>query len=1119
MRVCVLGPIEVHAGERVVPIGGGRQRALLALLLLHAGEVVSRDRLIDELWAGAPPPSADRSLDAYVSRLRRALREAGGDGELVTRPPGYMLVADDLDATRFEALAAAGREAVAAGEHSQGTTLLSDALMLWRGGAYADVADEPWARTEVARLEALRLGAIEARIDAELGLGRHAAIVAELEALTARHPGRERLAEQRILALYRCGRQADALAVYRETHRGLVEDFGVEPGPAMRRLQQQVLAQDPALALNDDSRPTPPPAPTTEDPRPGRSRRNAAPRRWTLTAGVGLVVLVGIALTALLAGADAPPDRPLRADGAGAIDPRSGRTLQAVATGSSPAAIASSGRSLWVANAGDGTVSRIDARDGHVRQTLRVGGGPTAIAAGAGAVWVANTLDGTVSRIDPRADAVVQTITVGGTPVAVATGAGAVWVADRDGDALVAIDPVHGIPRRRIPVVAPGGVAVGFDSVWVTEPTAHAVVRVDPRTASVQATIATGGGAGPVAVGAGAVWVVNVLDGTVSRVDPMRNAVSATVPAGDALGAVAAGDGGAWVTDSGRAALVALAPATGLVRRRYRLRVAPAAVALADGVPWIAAGTPTGRAHRGGTLRVRVTAFDSLDPAVSHNVYPSIWAALSDGLVAFAPAAAGGQLVPDLAVAVPQPTDDGLTYAFRLRPGIRYSSGERVRASDFRRGFERLFSVGAPLAPTLGALRGANRCTTPGRRCDLRAGVVTNDRAGTVILHLRRRDPLLLASLTLGIARPVPPGTPALTLARDPVPGTGPYRVARFVPRREIVMVRNPRFREWSYAAQPAGYPDRIEIALPVSAESVIRPVLRGAADIALDITPNDLGDLRSRYSSQLRTHGYPATAFLHLNERRPPFDDLRARQAANLAIDRAAIARAYGGGAVATPACQPLPPGLPGYRAYCPWTRAPRGGRWHGTDLRRARALVRASGTAGARVDIVSPPVGPVGPATSRIVADGLRRIGYRPRVVVMASDDATSRRVTDPDGGWQLSPNEWVADFASPAEFLDVLLTCARADRRPQQGPTFNPGGFCDPSFDRMVHRAENLQATDPTRADALWRRADRFATDRAAWIPTVNLSSTQLLSRRTRHLTYTSAGFVAIDQLRVR
>jgi len=269
MRFSVLGPVEAFDGERVLAVGAGRQRALLALLLVHAGEIVSRDRLIDELWHGAPPPSASQSLDVYVSRLRRALRAQDGAAVLVTRAPGYVLQADAIDAGKFEIAVGAGRDALAAGEHERAVSVLRDALALWRGAAYVEVADEAWARPEAERLEELRLTAIEDRLEAELALGRDAALVAELELLAARHPTRERLVGQLMLALYRCGRQADALEAYQAARRALVDDLGLEPGPELRALQSAVLAQDAALqpAPADEQRPA------VVDPTPAAGER------------------------------------------------------------------------------------------------------------------------------------------------------------------------------------------------------------------------------------------------------------------------------------------------------------------------------------------------------------------------------------------------------------------------------------------------------------------------------------------------------------------------------------------------------------------------------------------------------------------------------------------------------------------------------------------------------------------------------------------------------------------------------------------------------------------------------------------------------------------------------
>ena len=259
MRFCVLGPLEAYEDGRPVKIGGGRQRGLLALLLVYAGEIVSRDRLIDELWSGSPPEAASQSLDAYVSRLRRALREAGADGLLATRAPGYVLRAEDTDAAQFETTVRAGRQALATGDCTRAAALLREALALWRGAAYVELADEMWARPEAERLEELRLAAIEDRIEAELALGGHAALVPELELLAARHPTRERLVGQLIVALYRNGRQADALAAYSTARNSLVEQLGLEPGPELRRLEAAVLAQDTALDLVPTERSQPAP--------------------------------------------------------------------------------------------------------------------------------------------------------------------------------------------------------------------------------------------------------------------------------------------------------------------------------------------------------------------------------------------------------------------------------------------------------------------------------------------------------------------------------------------------------------------------------------------------------------------------------------------------------------------------------------------------------------------------------------------------------------------------------------------------------------------------------------------------------------------------------------------
>jgi DNA-binding SARP family transcriptional activator len=232
----LLGPFEVSADGRSLDVGSGKRPALLALLLLRAGDVVSTDGLIDALWGERVPASAANSVHIYISRLRKAL----GNGRLETHGRGYMLrlEAEELDLARFERQLAEGRELLIWGDAPRAAETLRAALALWRGQPLADFASEPFAQGEIARLEELRLSAMEERIEADLALGRHAELVPELEALAREHPFRERLRAQLMLALYRSGRQADALAAYQQARGTLREELGLEPGRGLQDLER-----------------------------------------------------------------------------------------------------------------------------------------------------------------------------------------------------------------------------------------------------------------------------------------------------------------------------------------------------------------------------------------------------------------------------------------------------------------------------------------------------------------------------------------------------------------------------------------------------------------------------------------------------------------------------------------------------------------------------------------------------------------------------------------------------------------------------------------------------------------------------------------------------------------
>ena len=287
----LLGPLTVRCRGVVLPVAPGHQRAVLAALLLGAGRVVPVGELTEVLWGSAPPVSARVSVQNYVRRLRRALEAAGPD-LISTQPGGYLITpaAGELDVTRFETLVRSARAAARAGSWADAAGRARAALTLWRGEPLADIGSDLLVLREVPRLSELRLQALEARIEADLQLGRPAEVAAELQGLTASHPLRERLYALLMLALYRDGRQGEALAAYRQARRVLAEELGAEPGTGLRELHQRMLAADPSLtppaaaaadpapAPGPDSRPDPDavPAPVPA-PEAGRSRAAGAP--------------------------------------------------------------------------------------------------------------------------------------------------------------------------------------------------------------------------------------------------------------------------------------------------------------------------------------------------------------------------------------------------------------------------------------------------------------------------------------------------------------------------------------------------------------------------------------------------------------------------------------------------------------------------------------------------------------------------------------------------------------------------------------------------------------------------------------------------------------------------
>jgi DNA-binding SARP family transcriptional activator len=264
LEFLILGPLEIRAEGRALPIGATKQRAVLALLLLNANEVVSAERLVEELWGERPPATASHSVQVYVSQLRKLLTRSGTPGAevIVSHPSGYALrvAPEQFDLRRFEGLSEEAEQARAVGDVGIAADLLREALALWRGRALADLLDESFIQTSAARLEEIRVAVVERRIEADLQLGRHSDLIGELDELVAEHPLRERLHGQLMLALYRSGRQAEALDAYRKVRRRLSEELGLDPSVALQQLERSILQQDPALehaALASDRASTP----------------------------------------------------------------------------------------------------------------------------------------------------------------------------------------------------------------------------------------------------------------------------------------------------------------------------------------------------------------------------------------------------------------------------------------------------------------------------------------------------------------------------------------------------------------------------------------------------------------------------------------------------------------------------------------------------------------------------------------------------------------------------------------------------------------------------------------------------------------------------------------------
>lgn len=859
-----------------------------------------------------------------------------------------------------------------------------------------------------------------------------------------------------------------------------------------------------------------------------RVKQPAARRRLVLAAALVGVIAAAVAIPLFALGGGGGSSGSVStvhvdANSLGVIDASSGRLLASSPVVPAPESVATGATSVWVTNPTTDTVSRIDPKTNARAGAVPVGNDPTGVAVGGGFVWVTNGLSGDVSKIDPNANGgsgqVVDTIPAGVGPSGVAFASGRLWVANAIDRTVMEFVPDSHTPLRTIGVA--GGadeLAAGLGFVWVVSGSASSVTPIEARSGTPLPAIAVGNDPTAISVGAGSIWVANGLDGTVSKIDPSTSTASPPIPVGGNLAGVAAGNGAVWVSDSHAGTLSRIDATADKIVQTVRTTNPPGGVAIAAGRLYVGVGAPAS-AHRGGTLTVQGPPFDSIDPAVAYQT-PGSWSAListNDGLVTFqrVGGANGIRVVPDLATSLPTATDGGRTYTFKVRPGIHYSTGPLVQPADFRRAIERALAYPNGAGGYLTGIVGAGLCVSKPKQCDLRRGIAIDPIAGTVAFHLTAPDPDFLEKLALPAADAVPANTPLH--ARLPLPATGPYRIGHVVKTKvisrdpktkkttassvlsRVTLVRNPHFQEWSPAAQPDGYPDTIVYESAGSNSAQVNAVKRKTADYAT-VDPSATAALRrGGYSNQLHENPTFTTFFFFLNTRMSPFNRVGVRRAINFALDRNRLARLAeaGFGVPEQPNCQVLPPNSAGFARFCPYP----------LDLARARRLVAASGTAGQTVIV---PTGPPGARQSTYLVSVLRSLGYTARLRKFPSAGAYEN--AQRKGKFQVGPAGWTADFPAPSNFFVPLLTCAAVGSN-------NAAAFCDPSIDRKIRRAGELEVSDPQSAIALWSTIDRDVMRQAPWAPYANGGQIGLVTRRVGNYQNSLQWGPLFDQMWVR
>jgi peptide/nickel transport system substrate-binding protein len=493
--------------------------------------------------------------------------------------------------------------------------------------------------------------------------------------------------------------------------------------------------------------------------------------------------------------------------------------------------------------------------------------------------------------------------------------------------------------------------------------------------------------------------------------------------------------------------------------------------------------------HRGGVFRAVATGSPgTIDPHVNYEAeYWQFYASVYDGLLTFKKVNGqdGATIVPDLAEAMPAVSDGGKTLTFKLRKGIKFSNGKDVTVADVVASFQRIFKVVGPTAGSFyNGIVGADECLKTPATCTLAGGVVGDEAAGTITIHLTAPDSDFYDKLALPHASVLPADAPAKDAGNTPIPGTGPYVIASYDPNKSLKLVRNTYFKQWSADAQPDGYVDEVDYTFGLTGEAEVTAVQNKQADWMFDEIPADrLGEVATKNKSQLHLNALAASYYVALNVNIPPFNNEKARLALNYAIDRNAAVKLWGGSSLASPSCQVLPKDFPGHQDYCPFVQP--GGKF-APDLAKARQLMKESGIAPETEVTIITEDKENWKNLGGYVQSVLNELGFKASVKAL-SHSVEYTYINNSNNKAQISLTDWFQDYPAPADFLNVLYSCSAFHPGSDSSP--NIAGFCDKEIDGKMQEAMTTAITDPVKANAQWAAVDKAVVDKAPLVSLFN------------------------------